>query len=166
MKIWSCYHSIYLRLHVYVDPLQEEPLERRQVSHWKSGISESQKYFHLEISKISPPGKSPKIWSHLFLLGGGSAIQDGKGRGRSFCGDYPSFFCNPAEMMKMRSIKGEVSICFGTRVFKELLPHLWFKCQHITSVPQKQSLDAGCIACFYHGIYLEVVSIEMWSVEC
>ena len=41
----------------------------------------------------------------------------------------------------------------------------WFKCQQITSLPQKQSLDAGCVACFYHGIYLEVVSIKMWSVE-
>ena len=67
-------------------------------------------------------------------------------------------------MMKMRSIKGEVSICFGTRVFKELLLHLWFKCQQITSVPQKQSLGAGCVACFYHGIYIEVVTNEMWSV--
>ena len=71
-------------------------------------------------------------------------------------------FCNAAEMMKMRSIKREESICFGTRV---LLAHLWFKCQQITSVPQKQSLDAGCVACFYHGIFIEVVSIEMWSVE-
>ena len=70
-------------------------------------------------------------------------------------------FCNAAEMMKMRSIKGEVSICFGTRVFKELLLHLWFKCQQITSVPQKQSLEAGCVACFYHGVYIEVVTIEI-----
>ena len=67
----------------------------------------------------------------------------------------------------MRSIlKGEMSICFGTRVSKVLLAHLWFKCQQITSLPQKQSLDAGCVACFYHGIYIEVVTIEMWSVEC
>ena len=35
---------MYLRLHVYVDPLQEEPLERRQVNHWK----QSQKYLQLE----------------------------------------------------------------------------------------------------------------------